>query len=131
MKAQNIVIFTKPKQAQVARVAAELIDWFKSRNVNASTDTEAAANADIAVVVGGDGTLLAAARGLGDRQVPILAINYGGLGFLTEVTMEEMYPTLDRVLAGDFSIEERMMIDVAFSRGGKRIATYRGLNDVV
>ena len=131
MKAQNVVIFTKPKHAQVARVAAELIEWFKARNVKASTDPEAAAIADIAVVVGGDGTLLAAARGLGDRQVPILAINYGGLGFLTEVTMEELYPALEHVLAGDFSVEERMMVDVAFSSGGKEIASYRGLNDVV
>jgi NAD kinase len=62
MKAQNVVIFTKPKQVEVARVAAELMEWFKARNVDASTDVEAAANADIAVVVGGDGTLLAAAR---------------------------------------------------------------------
>ena len=131
MKAQNVIIFTKPKQAQVARAAAELIEWFKGRNATASVDPEAAAKADIAVVVGGDGTLLAAARQLGDRQVPILAINYGGLGFLTEVTMEEMYPALERVLAGDFATEERMMIEVAFSRGKKQIATYRALNDIV
>jgi NAD+ kinase len=131
MKAQNVVIFTKPKQLEVARVAAELMEWFRSRNVNPSIDPEAAATADLAVVVGGDGTLLAAARGLGDHQVPILAMNYGGLGFLTEVTMEEMYPGLERVLAGDFSVEERMMIDVAFSRSGKQFAKYQGLNDVV
>jgi NAD+ kinase len=131
MKAQNVVIFTKPKQAQVARVAAELVDWFKARKVEASADPKAAGKADIAVVVGGDGTLLAAARELRDRQVPILAINYGGLGFLTEVTMEEMHPALERVLAGEFSIEDRMMIDVAFSRGKKQIATHRALNDVV
>ena len=65
--------------------------------------------------------MLAAARQLGDRQVPILAINYGGLGFLTEVTMEEMHPALERVLAGDFVIEERMMMDVRFSRGNDEI----------
>ena len=131
MKAQNVIIFTKPKQEQVARVAIELIEWFKGRDIQASVDLEAAGKADVAVVVGGDGTLLAAARELGDRQVPILAINYGGLGFLTEVTMEEMYPALERVLAGDFATEERMMIDVAFSRGKKQIATYRALNDIV
>src|SRR4030095_9583452 len=85
----------------------------------------------IAVVVGGDGTLLAAARQLGDRQVPILAINYGGLGFLTEVTMEEMHAALDRVLAGQFAIEERMMVEAAVLRGGKQLAAYRALNDVV
>jgi NAD+ kinase len=131
MKAQNVVIFTKPKHSQVARVATELIEWFKARNVRASVDALDAGKADIAVIVGGDGTLLAAARHLADRQVPILAINYGGLGFLTEVTMDEMHSALERVLAGDFAIEERMMIDVAFSRGNKQIATHRALNDVV
>jgi NAD+ kinase len=131
MKAQNVIIFTKPKQPQVARVAAELIDWFKGRKVKASVDPATAAKADIAVVVGGDGTLLAAARHLGDRQVPIVAINYGGLGFLTEVTMEEMQGALARVLAGDLAIEERMMIEVVFSRGRKQIARHRALNDIV
>jgi NAD+ kinase len=131
MKPKNVIIFTKPKQAQVARVAGQLFDWFKARNVKASLEPKSAAKADMAVVVGGDGTLLAAARLLGDRQVPILAINHGGLGFLTEVTMNEMYPALERVLGGDFSIEERMMIDVAVSRDRKKLATYRALNDVV
>jgi NAD+ kinase len=131
MKTENVIIFTKPRQAQVARVAAELIEWFSARKVRASIAPLDAAKADIAVIVGGDGTLLAAARQLGDRQVPILAINYGGLGFLTEVTMEEMYPALERVLAGDFAVEERMMIDVAFARGHRHIATHRALNDIV
>ena len=131
MKVKNVIIVTKPKQAEVARVAAELIEWFRKRKVAASLESGAAAKADIAVIVGGDGTLLAAARLLGDRQVPILAINYGGLGFLTEVTMEEMYPALERVLGGDFAIEERMMIDVVVLRGKKRIGAYRALNDVV
>jgi NAD+ kinase len=131
MRAQSVIIFTKPKQPEVAHVSADLIEWFKERKVYASLDPAAAAKSDIAVVVGGDGTLLAAARQLGDRQVPILAINYGGLGFLTEVTMEEMHPALERVLAGDFATEQRMMIDVAFSRGNKQIARHRALNDVV
>jgi NAD+ kinase len=131
MKVKNVIIATKPKQPQVARVAGQLVEWFKQRGVKASLEPRAAAKADVAVVVGGDGTLLAAARILGDRQIPILAINYGGLGFLTEVTMEEMYPALERVVAGDFITEQRMMIDVGVLRGKKRIAAYRALNDVV
>jgi len=131
MKVQNVFIATKPKQPQVAHVAGQLVDWFKARNIKASLDPKSATEADMSVVVGGDGTLLAAARVLGDRQVPILAINYGGLGFLTEVTMDEMYPALERVLSGDFAIEERMMIDPTVSRGNKSLATYRALNDVV
>jgi NAD+ kinase len=131
MKSQNVVIITKPKQAEVARVAGQLIEWFKARNVNVSIDSAAAATADLAVVLGGDGTLLAAARLLGDRQVPILAINYGGLGFLTEVTMDEMYPALQRAVDGDFATEERMMVDVAVTRATTQLASYRALNDVV
>jgi NAD+ kinase len=92
---------------------------------------ETASIADLAVVLGGDGTLLAAARLLGERQVPIVAINYGGLGFLTEVTLTEMYPALERVLAGEFITEHRMMMDLRLLRGAKEIAVYRALNDVV
>jgi len=131
MNLENVVIVTKPKQQNVARVAGELIAWFKSKNIEASLDPESAFKADLAVVVGGDGTLLAAARLLGDRQVPILAINHGGLGFLTEVTLEEMYPALERVLGGHFIAEPRMMMDIAVVRAGKQLADYRALNDVV
>src|SRR5499426_2955918 len=112
MNVRSVVIVTKPKQSDVARVAGGLSDWFRRKNIIASLDAEAATTADLAVVVGGDGTLLAAARLLGDHQVPIVAINYGSLGFLTEVTLDEMYPALDRFLAGQFVAEERMMVDV-------------------
>src|SRR5262249_60326043 len=131
MNVRNIVIVTKPKQPEVARVAGELITWFKNKKVNASLEPEAAATADLAVVLGGDGTLLAAARLLGHRQIPIVAVNYGGLGFLTEVTLDEMYPALDRVLAGEFVTQLRMMMELQVSREGKRLADYRALNDVV
>ena len=81
MNVRNVIIVTKPKQPDVARVAIELQEWFKSKKIGASLDPEAASRADLTVVVGGDGTLLAAARLLGDRQIPILAMNHGGLGF--------------------------------------------------
>jgi NAD+ kinase len=131
MNIQNVFIVTKPKQAEVARVATDLEAWFKTKSIKASLTPEAASTADLAVVVGGDGTLLAAARLLADRQVPIVAINYGGLGFLTEVTREEMYAALDSVLSGRFVTEERMTMDVHLSRDGKPLAAYRALNDVV
>ncbi len=131
MNVRQVVIVTKPKQPQVAHIANELLRWFRSKNIEASLDSESAAKADLTLVVGGDGTLLAAARLLGDRQIPILAINHGGLGFLTEVTLEEMYPAIDRVLAGQFITEHRMMMDVDVSRADQRLAHYRALNDVV
>jgi len=133
MKFRNVVIVTKPKQAEVARVAGELAQWLKAKNVTASLvdgDTPPS-SADLVVVLGGDGTLLAAARLLGDLQVPIVAINYGSLGFLTEVTLDEMYPALEGVLAGEFATQMRMMVDVQVVRAGKPVAEYRALNDVV
>jgi NAD+ kinase len=131
MNVQSVVVVTKPKQPDVARVAGQLAAWFKGKNIQASLEPEAASKADLVVVVGGDGTLLAAARLLGDRQVPILAINHGGLGFLTEVTLDEMYPAIERVLAGHFISEHRMMMEVEVSAADKRSAMYRALNDVV
>jgi NAD+ kinase len=131
MNVNSVVIVTKPRQQNVARVAGELLQWFKSKNIPASLDSETARTADLAVVVGGDGTLLAASRLLGDRQIPILAINHGSLGFLTEVTLDEMYPALERVLGGQFVTEQRMMMDVRVARGKAPAASYRALNDVV
>jgi NAD+ kinase len=131
MNVRNVVIVTKPKQQDIARVAGELVQWFKSKNVTATLEAQAGSDADLAVVLGGDGTLLAAARLLGDHQVPIVAVNHGGLGFLTEMTLEEMYPALDHVLAGEFVTELRMMIELHVSREGQNLAEYRALNDVV
>src|SRR5438105_8952742 len=129
MNVQSVVLVTKPKQQDVARIARELAEWFNRKNIQASLEPEAASKADLAVVVGGDGTLLAAARLLGDRQIPILAINHGGLGFLTEVTLEEMYPAIERVMAGHFITEHRMMMDIEILRAKERLAGYRALND--
>lgn len=131
MNIRKVIIVTKQKQPQVAKIANRLSVWFGTKKIKASLDPASALTADLAVVVGGDGTLLAAARLLGDRQIPILAINHGGLGFLTEVTLDEMYPALERVLAGQFVTEPRMMMDVRLSRGRKRLGAYRALNDVV
>ena len=119
MSIRSVVIVTKPKQPEVARVGAELVEWFKRQHLSVFAP-EIAASADLAVVVGGDGTLLAAARLLADRQIPILAINHGGLGFLTEVTRNEMYPSLERVLPGEFVTGQRMMMDVQVRRQANR-----------
>src|SRR6185295_13627594 len=131
MKFESVVIVTKPHQPDVAKVALDLAAWFKEKGIRASMDPESAGKADLCVVVGGDGTLLAAARLMGERQVPILAINYGGLGFLTEVTREEMYPVLEGVLAGKTATHSRMMIEVTVHRGATPVATYQALNDAV
>jgi NAD+ kinase len=131
MKIAAVLIVTKPHQPDVARVAAELAGWFEKKGIRASLDAAAANHADLCVVVGGDGTLLAAARVMGDHQVPILAINYGGMGFLTEVTREEMYGALEGVLAGNTITNTRMMMDVSVHRSGTLVESHKALNDMV
>ena len=126
MQFRKVRIFSKPRQPDVARVAAEIQSWLQKKGVAVSGN-----DAELAVVLGGDGTLLAAARDLDNRQIPILAINHGGLGFLTEVTLDEMYAALERVLEGEFVTDRRMMMDVKVDHDGKVIGSYRALNDAV
>ena len=94
-------------------------------------DELAAAQADLIMVLGGDGTLLSVARSTGTRHVPILGVNLGTLGFLTEINVDEMVPALEKVVAGDFEIESRMRLEVVVLRGGEELARYQALNDAV
>ena len=86
---------------------------------------------DFALVLGGDGTLLSAARALAHEDVPILGVNLGSLGFLTEVPLTEMYTTLDAVDAGHCPVEERSVLDCTLFREYEEIGHYFALNDVV
>jgi NAD+ kinase len=126
MRFKTVVIFSKPRQSAVEKVAGELRAWFGKHGVQ-----ETQTDADLAVVLGGDGTLLSATRSLGERQIPILAINHGSLGFLTEVTLAEMYPALEHVLQGHFVTDHRMMMDISVDRSGENLGKFRALNDVV
>jgi NAD+ kinase len=83
------------------------------------------------VVLGGDGTLLAVARAIGDRDVPILGVNLGTLGYLAEIARSELFATLEAVLADRFRIEERMRLDVGVERAGSGLGRYLALNDAV
>lgn len=73
---------------------------------------------DLVVVLGGDGTMIAAARLIGDHDVPVLGVNYGSLGYLTDFRIEEMFPTLETVLAGEFEIDRRVMLRAEHWRDG-------------
>jgi NAD+ kinase len=83
------------------------------------------------IVLGGDGTLLSVARLVGDHEVPILGVNLGGLGFLTEITLEELYRVLERVVQGDFVTDERVVLNAAVIRRGERMVEFTVLNDAV
>ncbi len=83
------------------------------------------------VVLGGDGTLLSVARTAGPHEVPVLGVNLGGLGFLTEIPLDELYPVLGAVLAGEVRPTRRVMLTCRVERGGRTVADYVALNDAV
>jgi NAD+ kinase len=87
--------------------------------------------ADLIIVLGGDGTLISVARQVNDLRVPILGVNLGSLGFLTEVTRQELPVMLEAVLAGQYVVSDRMMLNVDILRRGELVATHTLLNDVV
>jgi NAD+ kinase len=86
---------------------------------------------DFLIVLGGDGTLLSVARLVGGRDVPILGVNLGGLGFLTEITLDELFPLLGEILGGELRLSRRMLLQVHVHREGARVAEYTVLNDAV
>ena len=140
-------IICKPNRDLVSSVAPTLLEWLRERKIEVFVDEETRACIDLPapalartalseriallIVLGGDGTLLSAARALGSQRIPILAVNLGGLGFLTSVTMDEMYPVLEQVIAGKHSTSERMMLDAEIIRKGHVSERQRALNDAV
>jgi NAD+ kinase len=145
MTIRTIGISLKPDQPQLGALVLELEKWLRDRSIEVLLGPEAAKAAvrpgmprseladkiDLMVVLGGDGTLLAAARAIGDRDVPVLGVNLGTLGYLAEISLDELFPTLDRVLAGDLRIETRLRLDVRAERDGREVGRYLALNDAV
>src|SRR5262245_18689472 len=143
---RRIGIIAKPKLTTVSTVVQELTEWCAARQIQALLDKDTAgltgqseglerkdlvAASDLIVVLGGDGTLLSVVRVMDSHSVPILAVNFGSLGFLTEITLEETFATLQSVLDHGATSQSRMMIDVAVLRENGCFAQYRALNDVV
>jgi NAD+ kinase len=110
------------------RTARLVMDLATACTVAAAKDV--AADADALVVLGGDGTLLAASHVVG-KPIPVLGVNFGSLGFLTEITLPELYPTLEGVLAGKYRHEERRMLHAVVHREGRPENSGDVLNDVV
>ncbi len=99
--------------------------------VNGTAGDEIPALVDMVIVLGGDGTLISVARQIGDRNIPIVGVNLGQLGFLTEVTRDELPEMLDRIIAEDYQVSDRMMLDAAIRRDGEVVGKFTVLNDVV
>jgi NAD+ kinase len=144
---QTVGIISKPKIQRASEIVSGLLQWLEERHVEVRCDEQTALYAggrspffdreavpdgtQLVIVLGGDGTLLSAARAIGARNIPLFAVNLGGLGFLTAITVEELYPELDRAFRGEHRIGRRRMLDCELIRDGKTVASYSALNDVV
>jgi NAD+ kinase len=147
---QTVGLVVKPRASSAVEVAAALAANLRQRGRNVLCEAafaedlapagaqgaeaeQLAEQADLLVVLGGDGTLIHAADVVRrtERQVPILGVNLGSLGFMTEVPVTDLYPVLDATLAGDYRVERRMKLTVELERQGQRILTGEVLNDAV
>ncbi len=146
-KVRKAAIIAKPHIDEASSVVRGLVDWLRSHRVEPCVETRIGElfdgqcpsfaltkpprDVELMIVLGGDGTLLSAVRAMGARQIPILGVNLGSLGFLTDVALPQLYPALESILAGNYSIQSRMMLDAVLSRNGKEITRQTVLNDVV
>jgi NAD+ kinase len=131
---RNLVEWLRPKKIEiyVEEGMGALLDSAPSGPYLSSVKREEIpAHVEMIIVLGGDGTLLSVARQVWNKNIPILGVNLGGLGFLTEITLDELYRVLERIIQDDFEINEREVLDTAVIRKGKRIAEFTVLNDVV
>jgi hypothetical protein len=138
-------IISKPRSEQAARVVPDVIAWLAERGIDTRVDSETAEyigrtdalprdqvaeDAQLLIVLGGDGTLLSAARAARGRDIPLFAVNLGNLGFLTAITVEKLHPQLELVLAGDYRVSRRRMLHTELWRAGKCAGAFESLNDI-
>lgn len=146
MQIKNVAIFAKMHDPRCRGIASELIQWLETRDCtplvepslarliarpDILTEEQIRDQADLVVVLGGDGTLISVARLFSAKDVPILGVNLGSLGFLTEITIEELYSRLELCLQSPPRVSARMMLMVTLLREGKQNEIHHVLNDVV
>jgi NAD+ kinase len=148
----RIGIIAKRNKPEAVTIAGHLVEWLRTKKITIyiegeigkllsptlpegywkSIEREEIPNdVEMIIVLGGDGTLLSVARQVWNKNIPILGVNLGGLGFLTEITLDELYPVLERVVRDDFAVNEREVLSADVIRGGKRVAEFIVLNDAV
>lgn len=142
---KRIGVIVGPQKPEALTVVDDLLVWCRERGLELQAAPPVAAQVgcaafreedgqltetvDLLIVLGGDGTMLGATRLIGPHQIPVLGINFGWLGYLTEFTLRELFPTLDAILANRFTIDHRMMIDVTLHRDGREILSQTALNE--
>ena len=127
---KRIVVVGREDDARVAEPMRALLQHLAARNIEI-LDQEAVGDADLVVAIGGDGTMLFASRLASEFTTPILGVNRGRLGFLADVTPDEMLASIDRVLAGDFASDTRLMLEASLQRADGSTELAYALNDVV
>ncbi len=143
---KTVGIFSKPKVPAAVDLIPKVVWWLRERGITTRCDHETAVylhepdgltrpevpeGSDLVIVMGGDGTLLSAARAISGREIPLFAVNLGGLGFLTAITKEDLFPELERALGGEHQVGKRRLLHIDVLREGRRAARYEALNDVV
>jgi len=149
---KRIGIVLKPHQPDALKTICDLVTWLGERGIALSAGPEVereriehatgcpveavepeklASTVDLILVLGGDGTMIATARLMGDQEIPVLGVNYGGLGYLAEFRIEELYTALEAILSGNYRLDQRVMLAVELFRGSSSVTNNRVLNDVV
>ncbi len=147
---ERIGIITKMNKPEAIPIVKRLVEWLSSKRIMTYIDEETGRFIDekgnylyrirretipeyseIVIVLGGDGTLLSVARLIKGRNIPILGVNLGGLGFLTEVTIDELFKFLESIIRNEFSTEERTILNASVIRKGERLSEFTVLNDAV
>jgi len=157
LEIRSVGICLKHDQPQAQSTLVQLVAWLRDRGMTVLGDENCQAlcesisgapdspsaelectdredlsgRVDLILVLGGDGTLLSVARSTGTRQVPILGVNLGRLGFLTEVNIDEIYPALEKMLGGELEVVSRMRLEVVARRGERELGRFHALNDAV
>lgn len=142
---KTVGLIAKPRADRATTLVPELIAWLEQRGIAVLLDEEAglyagrpgqsreavAGAAELIVVLGGDGTLLSAARASIGRDIPLFAVNLGGLGFLTAIKADDIYNQLEHVLRDDYQVLHRRMLHTELWRGDRIAAAHEALNDIV
>src|SRR5919112_215996 len=152
LQVRRVGVLVKPNQPEALQTICRLVEWCSGRGIKVAggprlhrerieaetgcaveslAHGELVRGADLFVVLGGDGTMIGAARLIGDAEKPVVGVNFGTLGYLADFTIEDMLPALALALAGDYTIDRRLMLAATVSRGGEQLLHDRVLNDVV
>jgi len=139
----SIGIVVNPAKPLTRKILPEVVEWLQKKNVHVLVLKERELSCidpslfispealnlkcDFVIAMGGDGTLLRAARYIKESSIPLIGVNLGSLGFLTEIVIDELYPSLEKILSGNYRIEERIVLSSTFPTG----KTFYALNDIV